>query len=163
MWSEALLGICPTELPPSVLLASLPQLHDYMAPATSVAPQLPNTWAFWKPRGSYVRLASALWERRWHLWTERLIRQRLPGRIEVSKGGDQTVTVMAVVQMQSHLSSPLVPVVLPWHGAVEEQARWRGGGMEGGGRRMYWGSLLCPPQWSLRSVWPHHPPEPFLL
>lgn len=46
MWSEALLWICPTELPTSVLLASLPQLHDYMAPATSVAPQLPNTWAF---------------------------------------------------------------------------------------------------------------------
>lgn len=31
--------------------------------------------------------------------------------------------VMAVVKMQSYLSPPLVPVVLPWHGTVEEQAR----------------------------------------
>ena len=43
VWSETLPRICPTEFLPSVLLASLPQLHDYMAPATSVAPQLPNT------------------------------------------------------------------------------------------------------------------------
>ena len=41
VWSEALPRIYPTEFLPSVLLASLPQLHDYMAPATSVPPSCP--------------------------------------------------------------------------------------------------------------------------
>ena len=68
MWSEALLGICPTELPASVLLASLPQLHDYMAPATSVTPPATQHVGLLKAKeGSSVRLASAPWKGRWHL------------------------------------------------------------------------------------------------
>ena len=122
VWSEALPRIYPTEFLPSVLLASLPQLHDYMAPATSVSPSYPTPGPSESQGGLLCQ--ACLCPVGGKMVSEL---STLSGRdcLEESKFQREgtRLAVMAVVKMQSYLSSPLVPVVLPWHGTVEEQAR----------------------------------------
>ena len=116
-WSEALLGVCPTGLRPSVLPASLPVCSPSATQHVALLPQ-----------GAPVS-GSPLSRGR----EESIFEPSLTGRdcLGESKGGRVGLRpLQSWVQFKGspsedaapHLSSPLAPAGLPWHRTVEDLA-----------------------------------------
>lgn len=157
-WSEALLGVCPMGLRPSVLLASLPRLRLWSS-CCLCSPSATQHVAL-LPQGAPVSgspLSRGREESIFELST-------LSGRdcLEESKGaregGDQPVAVMGAVQVQPQRrcsSSSFIPSGTRSPSLAQdcgETGRVKGRGKRGR-KGVFQVCLLCPPSQILRSVW----------